>query len=174
MKFDEVEFTKFAAVIIAALLLIVGGRVLIEETSHHKQTTVGYVLKAGESDEKAAPVKAKAAFDPSGAVQAMASADTAAGQKAMRKCAACHSWDSGGANKVGPNLWGIVGRKIGGADGFKYSAALSAMDQNWTLENLASFLHKPKLFAKGTAMSFAGIKKDEDLANMLSFLNTLK
>ncbi len=173
---DSIEFTKYASIVLVALLLIFGGRVLIQELGHHKQTTVGYELEkpaeGGTATAKAAPA---AGFDAAKVVAAMSSADAASGEKVLKKkCAICHSWNSGGATKLGPNLWSIVDRKIAGVDGFNYSAALSGKGENWTLENLASFLHKPSKYAKGTMMAFAGIKKDKELADLLAYLNSLK
>lgn len=103
-------------------------------------------------------------------VAMLASADPEAGAKVSRKCAACHSFDEGGPNKVGPHLWGVVGRDIASAEGFSYSDALTELQGDWTYEKLATFLHNPRDFAPGTKMSFAGIKDDEDLANLIAFL----
>lgn len=105
-----------------------------------------------------------------GVVAMLASADAEAGAKVSRKCAACHSFDEGGPNKVGPNLWDIVGQDIAKHEDFKYSDALAEREGNWTYENLSAFLSNPRDYAPGTKMSFAGIKDDEDLANLIAFL----
>ena len=101
----------------------------------------------------------------------LASADPAAGQKLIKKCASCHTFEKGGANKIGPNLWGVVGRDIASGGGFSYSAALQEKSgEAWSYQNLNGFLAKPKDWAAGTKMSFAGIKKVQDRANVIAYL----
>jgi cytochrome c len=105
----------------------------------------------------------------------LASADAAAGATIFKKCAACHTADNGGANKVGPNLWGIVGRPMGAHEGFNYSAGMKEFSagKNWDYEALASFVTKPKAYIKGTAMGFAGLAKPEERANLIAYLRSL-
>lgn len=103
----------------------------------------------------------------------LAAADVAAGAKLSKKCKACHSFDKDGKNKVGPNLWDIVGNAIAGGEGYKYSGALTDMGGDWTYDNLDAFLIKPKNFAPGTKMSFSGLKSPEDRANLIAFLRSL-
>ena len=103
----------------------------------------------------------------------LASADPAAGEQVFKKCAACHNADKGGANQLGPNLWGVLGEPIGkGANGFAFSEALSGKGGTWNWDNLAEWLSNPKKFAPGTKMTFAGLGKPEDRANVIAFLNT--
>jgi cytochrome c len=102
----------------------------------------------------------------------LASADPAAGEQVFKKCAACHNADKGGANQLGPNLWGVLGEPIGkGANGFAFSDALSGKGGTWNWDNLAVWLSSPKAFAPGTKMTFAGLGKPEDRANVIAFLN---
>lgn len=103
----------------------------------------------------------------------LASADLAAGKKLAKKCTACHTVDSGGKNKIGPPLWDIVGRDIGGVEGFRYSGALANMGGAWGYEELDGFIEKPKAFASGTKMSFSGIKSETDRANLIAYLRSL-
>jgi cytochrome c len=124
-----------------------------------------------EQPAEATPAPEAPSFDPANVVAMLASADAEAGAKISRKCAACHSFDKGGPNKVGPHLWDVVGRKIASVEDFNYSDSLSGHGGEWTYENLAMFVHKPKDFASGTKMSFAGIKDDQDLANLIAFLH---
>jgi cytochrome c len=105
--------------------------------------------------------------------QLLAAASPDKGQAAAKKCVACHSFDKGGANKIGPNLWGIVDRDIGTADGFKYSDALTAKAGNWTYDALSAFLTDPKAFAPGTRMAFGGIKGAADRADLIVYLRGL-
>ena len=105
----------------------------------------------------------------------LAVADVTAGEKVAKKCAACHTFESNGANKVGPNLWGIVQRTPGEVANFKYSSKLTefAEGNTWTFENLDLFLEKPGNLIAGTSMSFAGLRKPEDRANMIEYLRSL-
>lgn len=100
----------------------------------------------------------------------LGSVDLAAGEKAFKKCASCHSIQSGAKHKVGPNLWNIVGRGAGSADGYKFSGALTDLGAAWDFETLDAFLADPKGFAPGTKMSFRGIKKPEVRAALVLFL----
>ena len=103
----------------------------------------------------------------------IATADIARGQKLSKACAACHSFDQGGPNKVGPNLWNIVNRSKASYAGFKYSNALKEKGGKWDYQNLGHFLWKPKKYAKGTTMNYLGIKKPEDRAALVAWLATL-
>ncbi|MFQ5619893.1 MAG: c-type cytochrome [Rhodospirillales bacterium] len=103
----------------------------------------------------------------------LASADAGAGKKVFKKCKACHTVDKGGANKVGPNLWDVVGRAKAGAQGFKFSGVLAGLGGAWTFEDLDAFLAKPKAFAPGTKMTFNGIKKAADRAAVIAYLRSL-
>jgi cytochrome c len=105
-----------------------------------------------------------------GVAALLAAADADAGAKVSKKCASCHSFDKDGPNKVGPNLWDIVGRPIAGGEGYKYSDALSGLGGEWSYDKLDGFLAKPKDFAAGTKMSFAGLKRAEARANLIAFL----
>jgi cytochrome c len=98
------------------------------------------------------------------------SADIDAGAKVFKKCATCHSVAQGGGNKVGPNLYGVVGRKRASISGFNYSAALQAKAGSWSVEDLNLWLTKPKDFVPGSKMGFAGLKKDKDRANVIAYL----
>ncbi len=103
----------------------------------------------------------------------LAAADVEAGTKVARKCAACHTFDEGGANRVGPPLWNIVNRAVAGVEGYSYSSALAGHDGVWNYENLDAFLAAPKTFAPGTKMSFAGIGKASERADLIAYLRTL-
>jgi cytochrome c len=107
----------------------------------------------------------------------LASADPAAGQAVEKKCAACHTIDKGGANKVGPNLWGIVNRPVASHEGFAYSGAMKEFSQGgsvvWDYQHLNDFLLSPKGLVKGTAMGFAGLKNPTERANLIAFMRTL-
>jgi cytochrome c len=104
-------------------------------------------------------------------------ADAAAGEAVFRRCTACHSGEKGGPNKVGPDLWDIVNRPVASHEGFAYSGALKEFAQGgsvvWDYQHLSDFIHAPKGLVRGTAMGFAGIKKDDERANLIAYLRTL-
>jgi len=100
-----------------------------------------------------------------------ASASAAEGAKVFKKCAACHSIKEGGANKIGPALWGVLGRTAGSVPGYKYSKAMTAHGKNWSFEEMNGFLIKPKDWIKGTKMSFAGLKNAKDRAAVILYMN---
>jgi len=95
------------------------------------------------------------------------------GANLVKKCAVCHDFTKGGPNRVGPNLWGIVGNKTAHRDDFSYSKALLEKKSTWTYENLFHMIHKPAEFIPGTKMNFIGFKKPEDVADVIEYLRTL-
>lgn len=175
----------FKTYIVLAFLLSVwvvlfahyGGEFLYREGEIDKPAYPLMVTDEAAPDEQPAEVVATEPEAPAGGGEniaaLLAAADADAGAKISRKCAACHGFDEGGKNKVGPNLWDIVGRAIASGEGYKYSGALSGLGGEWTYENLDGFLAKPKDFAKGTKMSFAGLKKAEDRANLIAYMRGL-
>lgn len=102
----------------------------------------------------------------------LASADVAAGERVAGRCTQCHSWDKGGANKIGPNLWDIVGGPHAHNAYFSYSAAMKAEEGMWTYAALYEFLRKPNAAIPGTKMSFAGLSKSEDRINLIAYMRT--
>ncbi len=100
-----------------------------------------------------------------------ASTSAADGAKVFKKCAACHSINQGGSNKIGPALWGVLGRKAGSISDYKYSKAMAAYGKAWSFDEMNSFLIKPKEWIKGTKMSFAGLKNEKDRAAVILLLN---
>jgi cytochrome c len=103
----------------------------------------------------------------------LAAADAAKGEQVFKKCTACHTINPGGANGTGPNIYGIMGSGIGKhSPGFPYSPALSGKGGNWDWESMSAWLKSPKDFAPGTKMTFAGLNKPEDRANLLAYLNS--
>lgn len=104
----------------------------------------------------------------------LASASIEKGQEIAKKCLQCHTFESGGANKTGPNLHNIVGAPQGKHDGYTYSASFKELKGKWDPETLNKFLHRPRSVANGTKMSFAGLKTQEERRDLIAYLQTLK
>ena len=163
------EFNKvFAAILVAGLTAMLSGFIadVLVHPKELKEDAVaiegGVVESAGAVEKKAEPI-----------LHLIASADVARGEKLSKACAACHSFDNGGPNKVGPNLWGVVGAQKANHSGFEYSSTLAGMDGSWGYLELNQFLWKPKKYAPGTKMNYNGIKDPEDRAAMIAWLRTL-
>ncbi len=166
--FNTMTITKIAAGLFGAWLILLLGKFAGEEVyhtaSHGEQ---GYVIEVA-SAEDAAPADEGPDFET-----VLASADPAAGEKVFRKCSACHKVEKG-ENAVGPYLYGVVGRPVDTAEGYSgYSGALEKVADVWTPENLNHFLTNPAGYAPGTAMGFAGLKKVEDRAAVIAYLDSL-
>jgi cytochrome c len=127
---------------------------------------------AAPATQEAAPAEAESAAPASGALDMEL---VAAGEKVFKKCAACHQVGEGAENKTGPHLNGVMGRPLGGVEGFNYSktmAEMGAAGTAWTPETMAEFLAKPRDYVKGTKMSFAGLKKDDEIAAINEYLKS--
>ena len=168
---SSLEINKIVGAIVATALciMVIGaiGNALVKPDEHAAPATVAVAAK-----EPTPKVAAAAAAIESLAVL-LASADVAKGKKLFKKCAACHTTNSGGKNKIGPNLWNVVNSERGKRAGFGYSKPLMAMAGNWNYDSLDAFLTKPKAYIKGTKMAFAGIKKASDRAAVIAFLRGL-
>ena len=108
------------------------------------------------------------------ATAARASGDAKAGAQVFKRCAICHTDTNGGPNKIGPNLWGVVGRKAGTAPGFNYSAAMKNSGITWTDEKLEAYLMHPQQVVPGDKMPFAGLSSHKQADDVVAYLNTLK
>ena len=163
-----IELNKIVAAILLASLIamLVGFVANILYKPKLELSQRGYHLEI-EEDPAASSGAAEVVID----VKAlMAKANAAAGEIIVKRCISCHSFDNGGANKVGPNLWGVPGsQKISKKD-FAYSKAMEATGGVWDDDSLFKFLHKPSKFIPGTKMSFVGLSKPEDIANVIAFL----
>lgn len=147
---------------ICALGLTIGSSMLF---ASHNPEKPGYPIEDAEAGagggESAVPL-----------ANLLAAADPAKGEAVFAKCAACHTIASGGANGIGPNLFGTMGEEIGhGKHGFAFSSALAGMGGSWDFEKMNAWLSSPRKFAPGTKMSFAGLSSPEDRANLLVYLN---
>ena len=104
------------------------------------------------------------------AMELLASATSDRGEKVFKKCAACHTIEKGGADKVGPHLWGVIGRDKGSVGGFSYSNTLAGMSGPWTYEEMDKFLESQRDFVSGTKMTFAGLRKASDRAAVILYM----
>jgi cytochrome c len=137
------------------------------EGGHAEGDAQGYMVEV--ADASAAPAEAAPEVD---FAVVMASADAAAGESVFRNCRSCHSIEDG-KNGTGPSLYGVVGRQVDTEAGYSYSGALEAVADIWTPEHLNGFLADPKGYAPGTKMGFKGLKKIEDRANIIAYLDSL-
>jgi cytochrome c len=135
----------------------------------------GYAIEA--APEEAGGAAQAPAEQAKPIAELLASAKPETGAQIFKKCEACHDGTKGGPNKVGPNLWGVVDRPVASHEGFSYSAGMKDFSkggsEKWTFDNLNHFLTSPKAFVKGTAMGFAGLKKDDERADVIAYLRTL-
>lgn len=165
------EFNKiFAAILVAGIIAMLGGFVAKQLVSPHKLEQDAFNIEAMEE------VAAGGAAGPSGPepiLALIAAADVAKGEKIAKACAACHTFNKGGANGVGPNLYNTVGGPKDHAPGYAYSGALLEVGGTvWTYAEMNKFLYKPKAYAKATKMSYAGLKKPDDRAALIAWLRT--
>ncbi len=147
---------------IAALgLSIVSGKIFHAD-KHQRPEVMGYPIEGVETvvGKKEVPMSV-----------ILASSDVAAGEKVFKKCVACHTINSGGADGIGPNLYAIFGKKHGGVAGFAYSSALTDISGTWNFDNMNAWLISPRKYAPGTKMTFAGLGKPQDRANLMAYLN---
>jgi cytochrome c len=130
----------------------------------------GYVVPGAEAEAKPAEAAKPAAEQLPDFATAIPAADAMAGAMIAERCAACHDWTKGGPNKIGPNLYGVVGRPKASHPGFTYSPVMQVVGGNWTYSNLFEFLARPAVVMPGTKMTFAGLPRAQDRLNVIAFL----
>ena len=169
---DPLFLNKLAAAVLSAgLLAMITGFIAHQLFHPHVPEKQAFEIAAGVEAPSAQTASAPAGPQPIGPL--LAKADAAAGEKIAKKCASCHTFEKGGPNKIGPNLWDVVGRKHAGHEGFSYSSVMQGMPGNWDYDALNKFIYSPKTYAKGTKMTFAGLKNDQERADVIAFLRTL-
>jgi len=171
---DSFEFNKIAGAILGTCLLVLGLQTFAGVLYHaEKPEKPGFEIAVADAGHGAAAEAGKDEAETAPLATLLASADAEAGQGQAKKCAACHTFEQGGANKIGPNLHEIVGRAKAGHEGFAYSDAMKAKGGDWTFEDLFAFLGDPKGWLPGTKMAFAGVRNPSQRADLLAYLRTL-
>jgi cytochrome c len=166
---SSAEWNKvFAAVLFAGLIAMLAGFIAGKLVAPKFPAQAAYQVELPD-EAPAAAAPAAPQLEPVGPL--MASADAAAGQRGSRACAACHTFDKGGPNRVGPNLFGIVNAPHAHAGGFAYSDVIkSKASTPWGYEELNAFLANPRAYAPGTKMNFAGIRSVQERANLIAWM----
>ena len=168
---DSFEINKIVAAVLMVALLVIGIGKVSEIVFHvEKPETPGYSVEV-DAVIKTSATNAEEVEQKVDIAALMSMGDVASGEKIFKKCAACHSVEKGGKNKIGPALYNVVGRKVGGVSDYKYSKALAEYNKSWTLEELNGFLLKPSKWIKGTKMAYAGLRKEKDRASVIKYLN---
>ena len=169
---SSLETNKVLAALLTAGIIASGSGVISRIIYHPSMPEENaYVIEVPEGEAAGGEGAAEAEVAPLPVLLAAASPEDGAGE--AKKCAACHSFEQGGAAKIGPPLWGVVDRDIASVAGFAYSDALLEHEGTWTFDALNDFVSNPKGFAPGTKMAFAGIKDAEDRADVLAYLRSL-
>ena len=165
---NSFEINKIIAAILLVVAIVIGLDKVSDSLFHvEKPENPGYKVEiVTASTTSASDVGEK--IDIS-ALMTMGDLDH--GKKIFKKCAACHSIKQGGGNKIGPALYNVVGRTVGGVSDYKYSKSLMSFGKDWTFEELNGFLIKPTTWIKGTKMAFAGLKKEKDRASVIIYMN---
>ncbi len=169
------EANKIAGAILGAMILAMLSGIIANILVHPMPLEKpAYAIAGGEETAAAPAAGGGAAAGPEPIGPLLASADVNAGKDKAKLCVTCHTFDKGGPNRIGPNLFGIVGDEIAHErGGFSFSDALKGKGGTWTADNLNEWLWKPQSFAKGTKMTFVGLPKAQDRANVIAYLNSL-
>ena len=169
---DSYEINRILGWVLAALVAVLGLSIF-----------TGYLFPVHAPEQRAYVVAGVEEAAPAGGAAAdaekpieffLASADMSRGEAQFKKCAACHTIERGGAQGIGPNLWGIVGSRHAHIDGFGYSAAMQATaDKVWDWQSLSEWLKNPRAYSPNNRMSFAGLGRPQDRADLLAYLNSM-
>ena len=171
---DSFEINKIIAAVLLTALIIIGiGKFTdilfhVEKPKESAYKIEGLEVATTSGSVDSAEVKVVEAVDIK---TLLAMGDLAHGEKVFKKCTACHQIAVGGKNMIGPNLWGVIGRKAGQYGDYKYSKAMVAYGKDWSFAEMNSSLIKPQAYIKGTKMAFAGLRKEKDRASVIKYLN---
>ena len=168
---DSFEINKIIAAVLLIALIVIGiGK--ISDIAFHvdKPKKSAYKVEI-QDDNIISNSKAEKVIEKVNIAALLALGDITHGEKVFKKCAACHLVNKGGENKIGPALYGVIGRKVASKENYKYSKAMASYDKNWTFEEMNGYLKKPQSYIKGTKMAFAGLRKEKDRASVILYLN---
>jgi len=167
---DSFEINKILGAFLFTCLCLLALNIGAEAVFHpEKPAKPGYDVVVQEHPEGGGAAKP----EPDQPIaQLLASADVKKGESSAKKCLACHTFGKGEPNRVGPNLYGVIGRPKGTEGGFDYSPAMKSKGGNWSIDDLSAFLANPRQFVPGTKMSFAGLPRGNERADVIAYLNT--
>jgi len=168
LEVNKILASIFVAVIVVSLISILGD--VIINKKNNQQVKNAYYIDISEMNMNDIVANTQNDGVSEQISLFLTSASFEKGEKLFKKCSACHSYQKGSANKVGPNLWNIINRPKASVQDFTYSKALAKFSGNWGYEELSQFLYKPKEYIQGTKMNFSGLKKVQDRADLLLFL----
>jgi cytochrome c len=170
------EWNKIIASVLTAMIIAMVSGILANQLVRPKELEKPVFMVQGAEQTAAAPAEqqpAAAKLEPIAPL--LAKADPKRGEQLTKVCTTCHTFNKGGANKVGPNLWDVTEEQIASVPGYQFSAALEKdKNEKWDPEKLNEWLNNPQSFAKGTKMTFAGFPKAQDRADVIAYLETLK
>ena len=168
---DSFEINKIIAAVLLIALLVIGiGKISDIAFQVDKPEKSAYKVDIQESGQISSSTAEK--IEEKVDISALlALGDVSHGEKVFKKCSACHLVNKGGENKIGPALYGVLGRNVASKQDYKYSKAMAAYDKDWTFEEMNGYLKKPQSYIKGTKMAFAGLRKEKDRASVILYLN---
>ena len=161
---------KIIVSIVFAVILIIGIN-KIADSIYYEEKPEKSAYQVASVTTVASTSSAETSSETGNIMAIFASTSAAEGEKVFKKCAACHSIAEGGKNKIGPALWGVLGRQAGSLPDYKYSKAMAAYGKKWSFEEMNGFLIKPKDWIKGTKMSYAGLKSEKERAAVILYMN---
>lgn len=170
---DSFELNKLIMSVLLALIVLKGGDIIADKLVHPVYLKKNVYIVEGVAQKEGEPSEKKEEkLEPIEPLLAAANVEN--GKMIAKQCLQCHSFEKGGPNKMGPDLWNITKRGVAKAPNYVYSSAMQKKGGEWTPENLNAFLHKPRSDVPGTKMSFVGLKKAQDRADVIAYLETLK
>jgi len=168
------EWNKIIASVLTAMIVAMASGILAGQLVRSKPLEKPIFLPAGAEQAAATPA-AEAAAGPAPIEPLLAKADPKKGEQLTKVCTQCHTFNKGGTNKIGPNLWGVTEENMAAVPNYQFSAAMEAhKNEKWDAEKLNQWLWRPQSLIKGTKMTFAGLSKAEDRADIIAYLDTLK